>query len=451
MERFDRKQAYEKWMSAPGKLSVSNIGDETVRQNISVLMENQERLDVRELNEDNSTLNFGSNAGDGARFSPIALALVRRVFPDLFAHKVIGVQALNAPVGLAYALRYAYDNNTAAKNAYGGTAVPGGSFGASNPWFDGGTDDYEAGFKKLSEYSGWTGEATGTSANVLSGVFTSAGIAAAYNLSGADAGKFGTGAATSAAESWLFRDGSMPKVKLFLDKIAIEAKSRKLGAAFSLESAQDLKSMQGIEIEREMLAILNYEVAAELDREILGKMIQAAVNVSKGGKAPRVINMPTADGRWSQEKFANIVNSIIDMSNEIATSTLRGPGNFVVVSPKVATALQAAGPQFTAISSDVNASQTVAEIGKINGTITVYRDLYAMGDYALVGYKGPTTSDTGLIYSPYITGLFNRAVRPDDFGVNIGVMSRYAITDSLLGSGRYYRTAIIQNLNTIIA
>lgn len=449
MERFDRKQAYEKWMTAPGKLSVAGINDESVRSTISVLMENQERLDVRELNEDNSTLNFGSNAGDGARFSPIALALVRRVFPDLFAHKVIGVQALNAPVGLAYALRYAYDNNTAAKNAYGGTAVPGGSFGASNPWFNGGVDDYEAGFKKLSEYSGWTGAAPTVGA--LSGVMTSAGVLSAYTLSGANAGKFGTGETTSAAEQWLFRDGSMPKVKLFLDKIAIEAKSRKLGAAFSLESAQDLKSMQGIEIEREMLSILNYEVAAELDREILGKMIQSAVDTTKGGVAPRVINVATADGRWSQEKFANIVNSIIDMSNEIATSTLRGPGNFVIVSPKVATALQAAGPQFTAISTDVNASQTVAEIGKINGTITVYRDLYAMGDYALVGYKGPTTSDTGLIYSPYITGLFNRAIRPDDFGVNIGVMSRYAITDSLLGSGRYYRTAIIQNLSTVIS
>lgn len=449
MERFDRKQAYAKWMaSEKGKLSVSTILHEDTRLNTAVLMENQDRLDERELYEDQSTINFGSNQGDGARFSPIALALVRRVFPDLFAHKVIGVQAMNAPVGLAYALRYAYDNNTAAKNAYGGTAVPGGTFGGGNPWFNGGSDDYEAGFKKLSEYSGWTGVAElGTS-----GVLSTAAVLSAYDLSGANVGKFGTGAPTSAAEQWLFRDGTMPKVKLFLDKTPIEAISRKLGASFSLEAAQDLKSMQGIEIEKEMLNILNYEVIAELDREILGKMLQVSVNVSKGGKAPRVFDFATGvvDGRWSQEKFSNLVNSIIDMSNEIATTTLRGPGNFCVVSPKVATALQSAGPQFTPNTADVNASTTMAEIGKINGTITVYRDLYAPGDYVLVGYKGPTISDTGLVYSPYITGLFNRAVNPDNFGINVGVMSRYAITDSLLGAGRYYRSMIVKNLNTVV-
>jgi hypothetical protein len=449
MERFDRKQAYAKWIASDkGKLSVATIGSEDVRLNTAVLMENQERLDERELYEDNTTVNFGSNAGDGARFSPIALALVRRTFPDLFAHKVIGVQAMNAPVGLAYALRYAYDNNTAAKNAYGGAAVPGGSLGGGNPWFNGGVDDYEAGFRKLSEYSGWTGTAElGTS-----GVLSPAAVLSAYDLSGANVGKFGTGAATSAAEAWLFRDGSMPKVKLYLDKTPIEAIARKLGASFSLEAAQDLKSMQGIEIEREMLNILNYEVAAELDREILGKMLKASVDTTKGGKAPRVFDFASGvvDGRWSQEKFANLINAIIDLSNEIATQTLRGPGNFCVVSPRIATALQAAGPQFTAITADVNASTTMAEIGKLNGTITVYRDLYAPGDYVLVGFKGPTISDTGLVYSPYITGLFNRAVNPDNFGINVGVMSRYAITDSLLGSGRYYRSMIVKNIASVI-
>jgi hypothetical protein len=99
-------------------------------------------------------------------------------------------------------------------------------------------------------------------------------------------------------------------------------------------------------------------------------------------------------------------------------------------------------------SSDL--SQTLAEVGKINGTITVYRDPFAPVDYALVGYKGPGISDSGVIYSPFITGLFNRAVRPDDFGINIGVMSRYAITDSLLGAGRYYRTIQFTNLDKVI-
>ena len=427
MERFDRKQALEKWTSMAGKLSVATIGDSSVRESTAILLENQERLDIRDLNEDaTTTINYGSNAGDGARFSPIALALVRRIFPDLFAHKVVGVQALNSPVGLAYALRYAYDV----------AGIPPGST------YYGGNDIYEAGFRALNEYSGYTGSAAGSALSLAT--------SSIYDLTNsATAGKFGTGAATSAAEQWQVAS-TMPNMKLFLDKVAITATTRKLGASFSLESAQDLKAMQGVEIEREMLNILNYEVAAELDRELLGRMLQASLNTANGGTAATQFNISASDGRWSQEKFSNLVNVIVAKANEIATSNFRGASNFVIVSPRVATALQAAGPQFTVNTSEVNPTQTVAEVGKINGTITVYRDAFAPSDYALVGYKGPTTSDTGLIYSPFITGLFNRAVRPNDFGVNIGVMSRYAITDSLLGSGRYYRAISVNNLASVI-
>jgi hypothetical protein len=427
MERFDRKAAYEKWMNVKGKLSVRDIQNETVRQSMSVILENQERLDARELNESTmGTLDIGSNYGDGAKFSPIALALVRRVFPDLFAHKVVGVQALNGPVGLAYALRYAYDV----------AGIP------PTSTFLGGSDAYEAGFKAMNEYSGFTGSQAGSALSTATSALYDATNASTF-------GKFGTGAVTSASELWKVGT-TMPGGKIFLDKVAIEAKTRKLGAAFSLESAQDIKSMQGIEIEREMLNILNYEVGAELDREILGRMMQAAINVSLGGEAPTIVNAATTDGRWSQEKFSNIINVIIKKANDIATATFRGAGSFVIVSPRVATALQAAGPQFSNNSAEVNASTTLAEVGKINGTITVYRDAYAVRDYALVGYKGPTTSDAGLIYSPYITGLFNRAIDPNTFGINVGVMSRYAITDTLLGSGRYYRVVLVNNLDTVI-
>lgn len=434
MEKFDRKEAYEKWLKAPGKLSVANISESDVRENMSVLLENQERNDVRrELNEDAiTTTNFGSNAGEGAKFSPIALALVRRSFPDLFAHKTIGVQAMNSPLGLAYALRYAYD--------VAGVPPTGSTPGLTA--FNGGADTYEAGFRKVGEYSGYTGSVPGSA--------LSTDLSAIYNFSTtATAGKFGTGASNSVAEAWKLGT-TMPSMKLFLDKVAIEAKTRKLGAQFSLESAQDLKAMQGIEIEREMLNILNYEIIAELDREILGAMIQAAVDTNNGGAAPVTFNASASDGRWSQEKFSNIVNLITKLANDIATATFRGAGNFVVVSPRVATALQAAGPQFTANTADVNASHTMAEVGSINNVIKVYRDPMAPTDYALVGYKGPGISDCGLVYAPYITGLFNRAIDPTTFGVNIGVMQRYAIVNSLLGSGRYYRIATITNLAAVL-
>ena len=429
MEKFDRKAALDKWMNIKGKLSVRDIQNSDIRQSMSVLLQNQENLDTRELNEGvQSTLDIGSNYGDGAKFSPIALALVRRTFPDLFAHKVVGVQAMNGPVGLAYALRYAYDV----------AGVP------PTSTFNGGSDNYEAGFRALNQYSGYTGSVPGSA--------LSTAVSALYNAStSATYGQFGTGALTSAAEAWKVSQ-TMPNMKLFLDKVAIEAKTRKLGASFTLESAQDLKSMQGIEIEREMLNILNYEVGAELDREILGKMMQVSIDVSKGGEAPTVIDAATnaLDGRWSQEKFSNIVNIIVKKSNDIAISTGRNAGNYVIVSPRIATALQAAGPQFTANSSDVNASNALAEIGKINNVITVFRDNLAAIDYALVGYKGPTISDTGIIYSPYITGLFNSAIDPYTFGKNIGVMSRYSVVDSLLGAGRYYRSIVVNNLATVL-
>lgn len=430
-----RRAAVARWSDPKlGNASIAQISDSYLKENIAVLLDNQRATDFgKQLNEDITTTNYGSAAGAGAQFQPVALALVRRSFPELFAHKCVGVQALTSPLGLAYALRYGYED---------GNSNPSAAFG-------GGSDAYEAGFRKLAAYSGYAGSSAGTSAtfNPYGAIGTSAFQTTVTN---------GTGAVTSTAEAWKVST-TMPKLKLFLDKVAIEAKSRKLAASFSLESAQDLKSMQGVEIEREMVNILNYEIVAELDRELLGAMISAAVDTTKGGAAATLWDATLSSGRWSQEKFSDLVNIIIKKANDIATTTFRGAGNFVIVSPRVATALQAAGAQFTANTSDVNATHSLAEVGKINGTITVYRDAYAgsvLGgteiDYALVGYKGPGISDAGIIYSPFITGLFNRAIRPDDFGVNIGVMSRYAVTDSLLGSGRYYRAIAVTNLASVL-
>ena len=176
---YEKRLITEKWNTAPGKLSIANMADADAREQMAVLLENQERIDVRrELNEaDISTANYGSNAGDGARFSPIALALVRRTFPDLFAHKVVGVQALASPLGFAYALRYAYD--------IAGVPPTGNTPGLTA--FNGGVDTYEAGFRKVGEYSGYTGSTPG-SANVNA-------LSAIYNFATtATAGQGGTGA-----------------------------------------------------------------------------------------------------------------------------------------------------------------------------------------------------------------------------------------------------------------
>lgn len=429
MQIGNEKQILEKWMGVKGKFSVASIADPELRRNCAVLLENLSKKENYNNNEINlfetDTTNYGSNGGDGAKFQPIAMALLRRTYMDYFAHKCVGFQTMQGPVGLAYAIRKVYKN----------ASLPGAGL-------TGGSDAYEMAFKALNEYSGYTGSSPASALALAT--------SAIYDFSNTGtAGKFGTGAATSAAEGWLM-SSTMPKAELFIDKVAIEAKTRKLGAAFTLEAAQDLKAMQNLDIEAEMLSILAREIPAERDREIIGRMIQVALDTTKGGEVVTILDVSATDGRWSQEKFSNIINVISKKSADIATATMIGAGNFVIVSPRVGAALQAAGSQFTANTSDVNAATTVAEIGKINGTITVYRDALAYTDYALVGYKGTSITETGIIVSDFITQLNSSAIDPDTYGKRIGVMSRYAITDSLLGAGRYYRVIKINNLDKVL-
>jgi hypothetical protein len=419
MASKETAQLVEKWSNKKGKMSVKGIKDQYIKENMAVLLENQETKNLeKELifetaRGTNTTTSTGANDTTKGAFQPITLALVRRTFPDLFANKVVGVQAMTGPVGLAYALRFLYDTDPTA---------PAGP-------------KVEAAFNDVGVYSGFSGSQSGTSGT-------------------ADTG---TGVATATGEGMGIGDtianGRMPELKLELDQTAITAKTRKLASSFSLESAQDIKAMHGVEVEREMVNVLQYEIQAELDRELIYKMKDTAVN-GTGGAAIDTVTMSAVDGRWQQERFSSITTSIVKQANYIATATRRGAGNFVIVSTNVATALQAAGPQFSRNQAVVNATNSLTEIGTINGTIKVYLDSYAniqgATDYALVGYKGPGISDSGIIYSPYITGLMNRAVAQEDFSPRVGVMSRYAITDNLLGSGRYYRLINFQGLSDII-
>lgn len=425
----DRQEVLKEWASPEkGKFNVANIVNEDVRAATALVMENQEKQYGVEfgnmLNE--ATINTNvmgvgtNNPGTGsntAYFQPIAMALVRRTFPALFAHKCVGVQPLSGPLGYAFSLRFAHKGFKTGQT--------------------GGGDNDDAAFKKVDVFSGFTGSTSGTSA-------------ALSLITGSVSAGAGTAVAMQIAEAWKIGT-DYPELQIFMDRVSVEAKTRKLGATFSLESAQDIQRMHGVDMERELINALSYQIIAETDRELLYKMLTASITTSAGGAAVTTMNVSASDGRWSQEKFANVLNLIVKLANDIATTTFQGAGNFVIVSPRVATALQAAGPQFSANMADVEASTSLAEVGKINGSITVYRDAYADSfDYALVGYKGPGIANSGLIYSPYVTGLFNRAIDPTNFGVNLGVMSRYAITDSLLGSGRYYRLAAFTNLSAVL-
>ena len=418
----------EKWTSKEGPLGLSEIKDEDIRRNTAIMLENIDNP----INEASQAMNTtasmaaigtidGTQNNAAYQFKPITLALVRRTMPELFANKVVGVQAMNGPVGLAYALRILYAS--------------------------GNSDNLEAGWEKVPEFAGYTGSTSQTS-GVLDGSeagYTAAGI---YDTSA-------SGQTTSAAEAWqIGPSGTWPQLKSKIDQKTITAVTRKLAASFSLESAQDLRAMHGVDIEKELLKWLQYEITAELDRELLYRMKLAAVNVANGGEVISAVNVSgtAMDGRWSQEKFGNIVNAIIYQAERIGIKTRISSGNFVIVSPAIATALQSLSTTgiFTRCEAKIAQKAGVSMIGSLNGTIDVYRDTYAKTDYAMVGYKGPGVSDAGIIYSPYITGLTNRAIDPSDFSPRIGVMQRYAITDTLLGSGRYYRLVPFSNVSNLI-
>ena len=443
----NKEELVRKWESVKGPMSIKAVKDPYIKENLAQLLQNQESKDFSGQDlflESDANVNTGnldaSGQADGGpsnwqggdwRFRPVALALMRRTFPDLFANKVVGVQAMSTPVGLSYALRFTYNRD--------------GS-GAEAAW-----DNVPA-------YGGFSGS-PGTSAALDEVVApTTAANSGVYGTSG-------TGALTSAGEVLQIPDSrwdclsacneeSMNEIGLRIDQIAIEAQTRKLAASFSLEAAQDIKAMHGVDIEREMVNVLQYEITAELDRELLYRLKVASRDTANGGRNIAVVDVADngsgVDGRWSGEKYMNIVASIVNQANMIAISTRRGPGNFVIVSPAIASALQAAGHQWVNYSQNTNPATTMAAIGKLNGTLDVYRDQYATNDYALIGYKGPGVSDAGVIFSPYIMGLQNRAVSPDTFAPRVGVMSRYAITDSLLGAGRYYRLIPYGNVQTMI-
>lgn len=410
----------EKWTKVPEQLTVATIPDRSVRENTAKLMENQRRQAINEDFGMNVGAPLGANqgipfGGDGkAVFAPIAMALVRRVFPNLFANALVGVQPLNGPVGLAYALRFLYKDKNSDKIV-------------------------EAGWKSVSKYSGYSGSTANTS-----------GIPDA-----------GTGIETESAEHWKVQGGGaedftkMPELGMMISRQAIVAKSRKLSASFSIESAEDIKRMQNVDMITEMVKMLQYEMTAELDRETIGHCKNLCIKQTFTRKEDANIDTDQDrwTGRWSQERFSGIVTQIMRYANQIRTATRRSAANIAVVSPDMATVLQSAAPFFNKIVTNVNGSAATPEVGTLNSSIKVYCDQYATDEHlnldngqVLLAFKGSENNDAGVIFCPYISGLVNQAIDPNDFSPRIGVMSRYAFADNMLGAENYYRLLEFKDL-----
>jgi hypothetical protein len=241
-------------------------------------------------------------------------------------------------------------------------------------------------------------------------------------------------------------DVQIKELSMTVEKAQVEAKTRKLRSRWSVEVAQDLKAMHGLNLEEEMADVLAYEITAEIDRELMAKIR----TVAAGNSASTTLNWASStdfDGRWESEKYRNLYNHIIKKANQIAIDTRRGAGNFVVTAPQPCAALEATAAFTTApVNTDVNTAVVgVAKVGSLEGRMSVYRDTFATSDDLVIGYKGPSEYDTGVVYLPYIQLMASKAVFEDSFNSTICLMSRYAIHDNIFGSSNYYIRLILSN------
>jgi len=377
-------------------------------------------------------------AGD-ARLPKTLIPMIRRTFPELITHEIAGVQPMSGPVGLAFALRYFYDEDPFACSPYNDSGC-----NRSKSFYDGhlGTSSDELGYQNL-----FTGH-TGITAAGLSGLGTGNG----FDFVAQDMG-------VAQLLSHFEASSNIPTMSLRVEKTAVEAGTRKLATSWSMELEQDIMNMNGIDMDSEMTNAMSYEIQAEIDREMVIRMIQVALNQGLG-TGYSVWKPQLADGRWFAERGVDFYARIVTEANRIAIRNRRGPANFIIATPKVCTILQLL-PEFKPfeISSNIQTHPNgVARVGNLAGQFNIYRDTrteaqYLAGirsepvEYALLGYKGSEFWDTGIVYCPYIPVLVQRTVGPKDFAPRVGMMTRYGVIDHLFGAGNFYHLIIARDLN----
>jgi hypothetical protein len=385
----------------------------------------------------------GSNV-DG--FDPVLISLVRRAMPNLMAYDVCGVQPMTGPTGLIFAMRARYDDQAGSETFYSEVDTGHSSRGGAN------ASATDAGYNVATDAGGAaTNVGTTPSAN------TNANNAL-YNFAG--------GIKTSLAEGLGSTTTSIfPEMAFSIEKVSVTAKSRALKAEYSLELAQDLKAIHGLDAETELSNILSAEILAEINREVIRTIVVTAVRgAADGTTTAGVFDLDTdSNGRWSVEKFKGLMFQVEREANAIAKATRRGKGNIIICSSDVASALQMAGvldyaPALN--SNNLNVDDTGNTFaGVLNGRLRVYIDPYAGSNYMVVGYKGSSAFDAGLFYCPYVPLQMVRAVNPDTFQPKIGFKTRYGMVANPFaeggteGLGRinedtnvYYRRLLVNNL-----
>ena len=463
---FNAEYLQEKWAPILDYQGLDGIKDSHRRMVTAVLLENQEKTirEEREFLSEGPTngTGSGSNPGLGAAttgplqgFDPVLISLIRRAMPNLIAYDLAGVQPMNGPTGLIFAMRSRYKSQTGAETFYNEV--------------DSAFSGQDTGFNNTTGFlDGAVGLGTTTQSGSNPGLLNAAGATATtYNV--------GQGMRTDDSESLGQSGGDQFNEMAFsIEKITVTAKSRALKAEYSLELAQDLKAIHGLNAEAELANLLSTEILAEINREV----IRTIYNVAKPGAQTNVATAGTFDldvdsnGRWSVEKFKGLIFQIERDANAIAQQTRRGKGNMILCSADVASALTMAGVlDYTpALNANLNVDDTGNTFaGILQGKYKVYIDPYAggftnsagaQGQYYVVGYKGSSPYDAGLFYCPYVPLQMVRAVGENTFQPKIGFKTRYGIVANPFAKGAdtanpgvlerntnvYYRRVAVQNL-----
>ena len=461
MQGFNAEHLQEKWAPILNHEGLGGIQDAHKRMVTAVLLENQERAlrEEREFlseasysNSAQSSGGFGGSSGQTtAGFDPVLISLIRRSMPNLVAYDLAGVQPMNGPTGLIFAMRARYSSQSGAEAL----------FDEANTRFSG-------------------AQATGMG-DVLGIGTTGANVSSENNpavLNNAGAYTTGGGMQTGDAERLgESGDNAFNEMAFSIEKVTVTAQSRALKAEYSLELAQDLKAIHGLNAEAELANILSTEILAEINREVIRTIYKAA----EAGAQDNVANAGTFDldvdsnGRWSVEKFKGLIFQIERDANAIAQRTRRGKGNVILCSADVASALTMAGVlDYTpALNANLNVDDTGNTFaGILQGKYRVYIDPYSANtgatgggaQYYVCGYKGSSPYDAGLFYCPYVPLQMVRAVGENTFQPKIGFKTRYGIVanpfanDGALAaagtpthavtanSNRYYRRVRVLNL-----
>lgn len=431
----------EKWSPVLEEESAGKIGDSHRRAVTAVVLENTQRA----LQEERSVMNFlseaapANNTNSAANWDPVLIALVRRAAPNLMAYDICGVQPMTGPTGLVFAMKSRYN---------------GGNTGATEALFN----EADTRFAGTKTFTPDTASGPAGLGGITPGVDSNLDNERVTNL-------FGTGYTTDSAEALGDTGGNpIPEMGFTIEKSSVEAKSRALKAEYTIELAQDLRAIHGLDAETELANILSTELLAEINREVVRVVnSQAKTGAQTANVANRgIFDLSTdADGRWSVEKFKGLVVQLEREANTIAKETRRGKGNVVVCSSDVATALVAAGMlDYTPkLSTDLQVDDTGNTFaGVLNGRTRVYIDPYATVDYINVGYKGSNPYDAGVFYCPYVPLTMMRAVGENSFQPKIGFKTRYGmISNPFVGAtpanglataktNMYYRIFRVDNI-----